>query len=102
MKNIENYLVNKTTAAFLALMAMSNTAFASGLESWTIGKRLTELGEYIISEIALPLGVLVIIGLGITIMKGNSGQFTGYAVKAVAGLTVIVAAASIAAWILGK
>lgn len=102
MKNIENYLVNKTTAAFLALMTMSNTAFASGLESWTIGKRLTELGEYIISEIALPLGVLVIIGLGITIMKGNSGQFTGYAVKAVAGLTVIVAAASIAAWILGK
>ena len=102
MKNIENYLVNKTTAAFLALMAMSNTAFASGLESWTIGKKLTELGEFIISEIALPLGVLVIIGLGITIMKGNSGQFTGYAVKAVAGLTVIVAAASIAAWIIGK
>lgn len=102
MKNIKNYIVNKTTAAFLALMAISNTAFASGLESWTIGKKLTELGEYIISEIALPLGVLVIIGLGITIMKGNSGQFTGYAVKAVAGLTVIVAAASIAAWILGK
>ena len=65
-------------------------------------KKLTELGEFIISEIALPLGVLVIIGLGITIMKGNSGQFTGYAVKAVAGLTVIVAAASIAAWIIGK
>ena len=35
-------------------------------------------------------------------MKGNSGQFTGYAVKAVAGLTLIVAAASIAAWIIGK
>ena len=55
MKNIENYLVNKTTAAFLTLMTMSNTAFASGLESWTVGKKLTELGEFIISEIALPL-----------------------------------------------
>ena len=35
-------------------------------------------------------------------MKGNAGQFTGQAIKVVAGLSLIVAAASIAAWIVGK
>ena len=103
MKHIENYIVNKTTAAFVALMAMSNTALAAGggLGNWTLAK-LKELGDWFISDVALPIGVLVVIGLGIAIMKGNAGQFTGQAIKVVAGLTLIVAAASIAAWIIGK
>ena len=104
MKHIENYIVNKTTAAFVALMAMSNTALAAsnGLGGWTLATKLKELGDWFISDVALPIGVLVVIGLGIAIMKGNSGQFTGQAIKVVAGLTLIVAAASIAAWIIGK
>ena len=104
MKHIENYIVNKTTAAFIALMAMSNTALAAGggLSNWTLPARLKELGEWFITEVALPIGVLVVIGLGIAIMKGNAGQFTGQAVRTVAGLSLIVAAASIAAWIIGK
>lgn len=104
MKSIENYIVNKTTATFITLMAMSNTALAagSGLSSWSLGKKLTELGEFLISDIALPIGVLVVIGLGVAIMKGNSGQFTGQAVRTVAGLSLIVAAGAIAAWIIGK
>ena len=104
MKHIENYIVNKTTAAFVALMAMSNTALAAsnGLGGWTLATKLKELGDWFISDVALPIGVLVVIGLGIAIMKGNAGQFTGQAIKGVAGLTLIVAAASIAAWIIGK
>ena len=104
MKHIENYIVNKTTAAFVALMAMSNTALAAsnGLGGWTLATKLKELGDWFISDVALPIGVLVVIGLGIAIMKGNPGQFTGQAIKVVAGLTLIVAAASIAAWIIGK
>ena len=104
MKHIENYIVNKTTAAFVALMAMSNTALAAGggLKAWNFASKLKELGDWFISEVALPLGILVVIGLGIAIMKGNAGQFTGQAIKVVAGLTLIVAAASIAAWIIGK
>lgn len=103
MKHIENYIVNKTTAAFVALMAMSNTALAGGgLGNWTLATKLKELGDWFISDVALPIGVLVVIGLGIAIMKGNAGQFTGQAIKVVAGLTLIVAAASIAAWIIGK
>lgn len=102
MKHIENYIVNKTTAAFVALMAMSNTAFAANIGNWTLATKLKELGDWFISDVALPIGVLVVIGLGIAIMKGNAGQFTGQAIKVVAGLTLIVAAASIAAWIIGK
>lgn len=104
MKHIENYIVNKTTATFVALMAMSNTALAAsnGLGGWTLATKLKELGDWFISDVALPIGVLVVIGLGIAIMKGNAGQFTGQAIKVVAGLTLIVAAASIAAWIIGK
>jgi len=104
MKHIENYIVNKTTTTFVALMAMSNTALAasSKLGEWTLATKLKELGDWFISDVALPIGVLVIIGLGIAIMKGNAGQFTGQAIKVVAGLTLIVAAASIAAWIIGK
>ena len=104
MKHIENYIVNKTTAAFVALMAMSNTALAAGggLGNWTLATKLKELGDWFISDVALPIGVLVVIGLGIAIMKGNAGQFKGQAIKVVAGLTLIVAAASIAAWIIGK
>lgn len=102
MKYIENYIVNKTTAAFVALMAMSNTAFAANIGNWTLATKLKELGDWFISDVALPIGVLVVIGLGIAIMKGNAGQFTGQAIKVVAGLTLIVAAASIAAWIIGK
>lgn len=102
MKHIENYIVNKTTAAFVALMAMSNTVFAANIGNWTLATKLKELGDWFISDVALPIGVLVVIGLGIAIMKGNAGQFTGQAIKVVAGLTLIVAAASIAAWIIGK
>lgn len=102
MKHIEKYLVNKTTATFIALMAMSNTAFAANIGNWTLATKLKELGDWFISDVALPIGVLVVIGLGIAIMKGNAGQFTGQAIKVVAGLTLIVAAASIAAWIIGK
>lgn len=102
MKHIENYFVNKITAAFVALMAMSNTAFAANIGNWTLATKLKELGDWFISDVALPIGVLVVIGLGIAIMKGNAGQFTGQAIKVVAGLTLIVAAASIAAWIIGK
>lgn len=102
MKHIENYIVNKTTAAFVALIAMSNTAFAANIGNWTLATKLKELGDWFISDVALPIGVLVVIGLGIAIMKGNAGQFTGQAIKVVAGLTLIVAAASIAAWIIGK
>ena len=107
MKHIENYIVNKTTAAFVALMAMSNTALAAGggLSSWTIATKLNglyELGEWFISDVALPIGVLGIIGLGIAIMRGNAGQFTGQAVRTVAGLSLIAAAGAIAAWIIGK
>ena len=51
---------------------------------------------------ALPIGVLGIIGLGIAIMRGNAGQFTGQAVRTVAGLSLIAAAGAIAAWIIGK
>ena len=102
MKHIENYIVNKTTAAFVALMAMSNTAFAANIGNWTLATKLKELGDWFISDVALPIGVLVVIGLGIAIMKGNAGQFTGQAIKVVAGLTLIVAAASISAWIIGK
>lgn len=104
MKHIENYIVNKTTAAFVALMAMSNTALAAGggLSSWTIATKLKELGEWFISDVALPIGVLVVIGLGIAIMRGNAGQFTGQAVRTVAGLSLIAAAGAIAAWIIGK
>ena len=104
MKHIENYIVNKTTAAFVALMAMSNTALAAGggLSSWTIATKLKELGEGFISDVALPIGVLGIIGLGIAIMRGNAGQFTGQAVRTVAGLSLIAAAGAIAAWIIGK
>lgn len=104
MKHIENYIVNKTTAAFITLMAMSNTALAAGdgLKAWNFASKLKELGDWLISEVALPLGILVVIGLGIAIMKGNAGQFTGQAIKVVAGLSLIVAAASIAAWIVGK
>ena len=104
MKHIENYIVNKTTATFVALMAMSNTALAAsnGLGGWTLATKLKELGDWFISDVALPIGVLVVIGLGIAIMKGNAGQFTGQAIKVVAALTLIVAAASIAACILGK
>ena len=104
MKHIENYIVNKTTAAFITLMAMSNTGLAAGdgLKAWNFASKLKELGDWFISEVALPLGILVVIGLGIAIMKGNAGQFTGQAIKVVAGLSLIVAAASIAAWIVGK
>ena len=104
MKHIENYIVNKTTAAFVVLMDMSTTALAAsnGLGGWTLATKLKELGDWFISDVALPIGVLVVIGLGIAIMKGNAGQFTGQAMKVVAGLTLIVAAASIAAWIIGK
>ena len=104
MKHIENYIVNKTTAAFITLMAMSNTSLAAGdgLKAWNFASKLKELGDWFISEVALPLGILVVIGLGIAIMKGNAGQFTGQAIKVVAGLSLIVAAASIAAWIVGK
>lgn len=102
MKHIENYIVNKTTAAFVALMTMSNTTFAANIGNWTLATKLKELGDWFISDVALPIGVLVVIGLGIAIMKGNAGQFTGQAIKVVAGLTLIVAAASIAAWIIGK
>ena len=104
MKHIENYIVNKTTAAFVALMAMSNTALAAGggLSSWTIATKLQELGEWFISDVGLPIGVIGIIGLGIAIMRGNAGQFTGQAVRTVAGLSLIAAAGAIAAWIIGK
>ena len=104
MKHIENYIVNKTTAAFVALMTMSNTALAAGggLSSWTIATKLKELGEWFISDVALPICVLGIIGLGIAIMRGNAGQFTGQAVRTVAGLSLIAAAGAIAAWIIGK
>jgi len=104
MKHIENYIVNKTTAAFVALMAMSNTALAAGggLGNWTLATKLKELGDWFISDVALPIGVLVVIGLGIAIMKGKTANLTEKAIKVVAGLTLIVAAASIAAWIIGK
>lgn len=104
MKHIENYIVSKTTTAFITLMVMSNTALAAGdgLKAWNFASKLKELGDWFISEVALPIGVLVVIGLGIAIMKGNAGQFTGQAIKIVAGLSLIVAAASIAAWIVGK
>lgn len=104
MKHIENYIVNKTTAVFVGLMTMSNTALAAGggLSNWTLPTRLKELGEWFISDVALPIGVLGIIGLGIAIMRGNAGQFTGQAVRTVAGLSLIAAAGAIAAWIIGK
>jgi len=104
MKHIKNYIVNKTTAVFVGLMTMSNTALAAGggLSNWTLPTRLQELGEWFISDVALPIGVLGIIGLGIAIMRGNAGQFTGQAVRTVAGLSLIAAAGAIAAWIIGK
>ena len=88
--------------AVVLMELISNFAFAGGLNNWTLGKKLNELGEFFISDILAPIGVIVVIAAGIMLARGNSGQGVGTAIKAIAGLTLAAAASGIAYWIIGK
>ena len=104
MKVFKNVKHMVAIQAVILMELISNFAFAAsgGLNNWTLGKKLNELGEFFISDILAPIGVIVVIAAGIMLARGNSGQGVATAIKAIAGLTLAAAASGIAYWIIGK
>lgn len=85
----------------LLTFSTSSIALARGsgnLSDFTLGEKLTELANFIVSDIAVPVLALGIIGFGVLVASGKGGDLAGSGAKLIAGAALIAAASYLAYW----